>query len=170
MNKLHPIPTASGDHGLLTNKDKETYTLIKFIWRLQYWYQLGQLVGYDYKVPIQTFTQPSTQQAIKSLVISLGRFGQEKGNPPHPPLLMVNKVGLAWYVQWDAAHKGFTEDVYGEEEKDPKPRKKTINMMTSRSPCAVPNRCSISLLIALTSTHHWRDAFVAISKDGQLSM
>ena len=42
---------------------------------------------------------------------------------------MANKVGLAWHVQWDAAHKGFTEDVYGEEEKDPKPRKKTINML-----------------------------------------
>ena len=50
---------------------------------------------------------------------------------------MVNEASLAWQVQWDAANKVLTEDVYVEEEKDSKCRKKTINN-------AVPNRCSIS--------------------------
>jgi hypothetical protein len=36
--------------------------------------------------------------------------------------------------------KGFTEDVYGEEEKDPKPQKKTINMATKSSPLAYPKQ------------------------------
>ena len=73
---------------------------------------------------------------------SLGRFGQEeKLKPPLPPIKsMEDKVGLAWHVQRNATQSGFTEDVYGEEEKDPKPQKKTINMATKSSPMQYPKQ------------------------------
>ena len=63
--------------------------------------------------------------------------------------------------------KGFTEDVYGEEEKDPKPQKKTINMATKSSPLAYPKQVAFHV----DSSYQYpllASAFVAISKDGQL--
>ena len=51
--------------------------------------------------------------------------------PPYPPFINNEQKGkeevlhLA-HCQWDATFSS-TENVYGEEEKDPKPRKKTIN-------------------------------------------
>ena len=58
--------------------------------------------------------------------------------PLTPQFVMEDKVGLAWLVQRNATQSGFTEDVYGEEEKDPKPQKKTINMATKSSPMLYP--------------------------------
>ena len=50
----------------------------------------------------------------------------------------------------------FTEDVYGEKEKDPKLQKKTININCLKT---------ASGLIVLSSTHDWRHASVVISED-----
>ena len=57
---------------------------------------------------------------------------------------MEDKVGLAWLVQWNATQSGFTEDVYGEEEKDPKPEKEDHQYGNEIVTNAVPKIGSIS--------------------------
>ena len=69
-------------------------------------------------------------KAIWLVVIEFTRkvVQKEKQNPPYPPFFECEASLVMQYLSSEMLSADFTEDVYGEKEKDPKLQKKTINI------------------------------------------